>query len=331
MAVQNFVLELIEALLKDEELALTEEDIRFYDKGTTAVEDEELDGHIRWQNARYFNEDTNVVRSSILIVRISSRHGMEYVNFHVGNIYRLYRTSGMKGVLSTIREEMKSLKTLAENDLALMNRFQDYEAIREHLIVRPLNYDDNSKVLERGIYRKIGDMALVLYISLGHVEHNIISTMALREMLCEWNTEESDVFGRALENTMRLQPPELVLLSGGTLSAPKRLRFMEEDPGPVNFNTPLSPILTTHQEVNGAIAAFYPGVLERLHQMAGGDFYLVFSGISDVHIHSVNGKVRVSAMRTTLADMNRNANGPGETLSRQIYRYCKETGKLEVV
>ena len=34
MAVQNFAIELIEELLRDEELALTEQNIRFYDKGT---------------------------------------------------------------------------------------------------------------------------------------------------------------------------------------------------------------------------------------------------------------------------------------------------------
>ena len=52
MAVQNFVIELIEELLGDKELALTEQDIRFYDKGTTAEADKTLDSHIRWKNAR---------------------------------------------------------------------------------------------------------------------------------------------------------------------------------------------------------------------------------------------------------------------------------------
>ena len=46
MAVQNFVIELIEELLNGKELALTEQDIRFYDKGTTAETDESLDDNI---------------------------------------------------------------------------------------------------------------------------------------------------------------------------------------------------------------------------------------------------------------------------------------------
>ena len=46
MAVRDFAVGLIEELLKDNELALTEENIRFYDKGTTAETDENLDDHI---------------------------------------------------------------------------------------------------------------------------------------------------------------------------------------------------------------------------------------------------------------------------------------------
>lgn len=53
MAVQNFVIELIEALLNDRELAMTEEDIRFYDQGTTAETDEALDDHIRQGSPDY--------------------------------------------------------------------------------------------------------------------------------------------------------------------------------------------------------------------------------------------------------------------------------------
>ena len=78
MAVQNFVIELIEELLGDKELALTEQDIRFYDKGTTAEADATLDDHIRWRNARYLNEDSNIIRSSILIIQLPFENGTEY-------------------------------------------------------------------------------------------------------------------------------------------------------------------------------------------------------------------------------------------------------------
>ena len=93
----------------------------------------------------------------------------------------------------------------------------------------------------------------------------------------------------------------------------------------------MSPALTTEQEINGAIAAFYPSVLERLYQVIGGDFYLVFTSISDVHIHPINGTIKVSSMRRSLLDTNRVMNKPGEVLTRQIYRYSGEKNELIVV
>ena len=96
---------------------------------------------------------------------------------------------------------------------------------------------------------------------------------------------------------------------------------MEDESVVINFNSLMAPTLTTEQEINGAIAAFYPGVLERLHRMIGGDFYLVFSSISDTHIHPINGRFKVSSMRKSLAEMNRDMNQQGELLTRKIYRY----------
>lgn len=337
MAVQNFVIELIEELLADKELALTEQDIRFYDKGTTAEADATLDDHIRWRNARYLNEDSNIVRSSILIIQLPFDNGTEYVNFHVGELYRLYRKDGMKGVLPIVRSDIKGIKSTASQNLAVLNQHEDYEAIREHLIIRPLNYDDNDKVLAKAIFRRVGDMALVLYISLGTTPHgtgqNILSAMVRRDMFQAWDADEQEVLDYALENTMRLQPPVFchvaMGLGGGNLKS-RHVRFMEDESVKIDFNSPLAPPLTTEQEVNGAVAAFYPGVLERLYRMVGGDFYLVFSGIYDVHIHPVDGNRKVSSLRSTLADMNRNANRRDEILSRQIYLYSGEKKEIEV-
>ena len=49
MAVRDFAIDLIDELLKDKELTLADKDIRFYDRGTTAETDEDLDDHIRWK------------------------------------------------------------------------------------------------------------------------------------------------------------------------------------------------------------------------------------------------------------------------------------------
>lgn len=337
MAVRDFAIDLIEELLKDKKLDLTEENIRFYDKGTTAETDESLDDHIRWRNARYYNADSNVIRSSLLIVQLPIGDSAEYINFHVGELYRLYRKDGMNGVLPIVKRDIRDLKASAPKSLSLLNQFGDYEAIKEHLIIRPLNYDNNAKTLVKAIYRRVGDMALVLYISLGNIDqgsvNNIVSAMVPRDTFQVWNMDENEVFNRALENTMRLQPPVFCCITGGLGGQfqQKHAPFMDDKSVSFSFDNPMAPALTTEQEINGAVAAFYPGVLERLHQIIGGDFYLVFTSISDVHIHPINGRFKVSSMRKSLADMNRDMNKQGDLLSQQIYRYSGETKEITAV
>lgn len=337
MALRDFVIDLMENLLDDEELGLREQDLRFYDEGTTAESDKLLDDHIRWRNARYFNVDSNVIRSSLLIVQIPLGENAEYINFHVGDLYRRCRTHGMDKILPLIKRDIKDVRASAAGSLAIMNQFEDYEAMKEHLILRPLNYDDNTASLAKGIYRQVGDIALVLYISLGTVNHgtaiNTLSSMVPREMFRGWALEEQEVLDRALENTMRLQPPMLFDLTAALVGDPDRqfVPFMDDESVSFDFDDLFAPVLTTQQQVNGAIATFYPGVLDRLCRMAGGDVYVVFTSISDVHIHLVGGRQKVSSMRSVLADTNREMNKPGETLTRQIYRYSAERKELTVV
>ena len=57
MALQDFIIELIEGLLDCEDLKLDDKDVRFYEKGTTAADDECLDDHIKWKNARHYNTE----------------------------------------------------------------------------------------------------------------------------------------------------------------------------------------------------------------------------------------------------------------------------------
>ena len=67
----------------------------------------------RWRNARYYNEDSNVVRSSLLIVQLPVGQSAEYINFHVVELYRIYRKDGMNGVLAIVQRNIKDIKASA--------------------------------------------------------------------------------------------------------------------------------------------------------------------------------------------------------------------------
>ena len=339
MAADNFVIDLIEGLLRDRELGLTEQNVRFYDKGVVTEEgDAALEGHIRWKNARYLNEDSNAVLSSTLMIQlpVGTEGNAEYISFSMEELSQTYQKGGLDGVLSAVVTSLKECKINAEKNVGALEHFAEYEEIKNRLILRPLNYDDNEQILKHGIYRRVGDMALVLYISLGGGKQgsstNVMSTMVSRELFLLWGVvDEEEVLNWAMSNTMRLQPPVFCILSLPAMKV-THIHFMDgAERVEVDFDCPMAPVLSTEQEINGAIAAFYPWVLERLYQMVGEDFYLVFTSIYDVHIHPISGKVRVETMRDSLSGMNKEINRRTELLSRQIYRYNGENGDLAVV
>ena len=340
MTADNFVIDLIEGLLADSELGLTEQNVRFYDKGVVPGEgDAALADHISWKNARYLNEDSSTVLSSTLTVQlpIGKEGHTEYISFSMEELSQTYRKGGMDGVLSAVVTSLKECKINAEKTAGALEHFAEYEEIKNRLILRPLNYDDNEQILKHGIYRRVGDMALVLYISLGGGKQgssaNVMSTMVSRELFLLWGVgeDEEEVLNWAMDNTMRLQPPVFCVISLPAMKI-QHIPFMDgAEEIEVDFDIPMAPVLSTEQEINGAIAAFYPGVLERLHQMVGEDFYLVFTSIYDVHIHPISGKVRVETMRDCLSGMNKEINKREELLSRRIYRYNTENRDLVVI
>ncbi|MEY8233252.1 DUF5688 family protein [Oscillospiraceae bacterium 50-16] len=340
MTADNFVIDLIEGLLADSELGLTEQNVRFYDKGVVPGEgDAALADHISWKNARYLNEDSSTVLSSTLTVQlpIGTEGHTEYISFSMEELSQTYRKGGLDGVLSAVVTSLKECKINAEKTAGALEHFAEYEEIKNRLILRPLNYDDNEQILKHGIYRRVGDMALVLYISLGGGKQgssaNVMSTMVSRELFLLWGVgeDEEEVLNWAMDNTMRLQPPVFCVISLPAMKI-QHIPFMDgAEEIEVDFDIPMAPVLSTEQEINGAIAAFYPGVLERLHQMVGEDFYLVFTSIYDVHIHPISGKVRVETMRDCLSGMNKEINKREELLSRRIYRYNTENRDLVVI
>jgi hypothetical protein len=75
---------------------------------------------------------------------------------------------------------------------------------------------------------------------------------------------------------------------------------------------------------------FYPGVKEKIAEMAGGDYYVAFTGICEFHVHPVNDS-NPRQILGRLKHMNKNVNKTGETLTRKVYRYKVDTKELVMV
>lgn len=86
------------------------------------------------------------------------------------------------------------------------------------------------------------------------------------------------------------------------------------------------PTVTTTTQINGAIAMFYPGVMERIAELFGDDYYIAFTGTCEARLHK-KGTIQPRNILMRLKQMNK-AFDPSETLSNKVYLY--ETANQEL-
>ena len=136
-----------------------------------------------------------------------------------------------------------------------------------------------------------------------------------------------DVIDYALANTNVLYPPrvyDVTDIMDDKIPYAKGA-FMAIGSKIESFADSFSPVLTCTKTINGAVGFFYPGVKERLAELYGGDYYVVFTSVSEARLHKVG---TVDPRRLLQALKSGNRNYPGEMLSRKIYQYSGDKKEL---
>ena len=226
-----------------------------------------------------------------------------------------------------VQEVLNRLDAIAKSECFQRSaNLEDYEKIKDDLFVRLLNIEKNQMELQECIYRTIGDIALVLYARMGELNGSSASVKIKRHMLEKWNQDPQQVFEEALLNTYFISPPRIYCW--------EKLIFDPDYTGENFMNLlcdykikkdVLGNCLSTTIRTNGAVAIFLPGVAERIGQLMGCGFYMVFTSIHEVMIHSEKTAVPED-LKHVLEDTVRETTPPEDFLTYQVYHYDLETG-----
>lgn len=212
----------------------------------------------------------------------------------------------------------------------VIGNLKQYDAIKERLILRPLYLEHVASLGNQFLYRTEGDIALVLYVTLAD-DTSGLASMKIPRMIFEcWEKTEEEVMQIALANTFRNNVPRILRTVDECLNlayqgepfmnAGQKVRFLE------HYSVP---VITTTKKLNGAIAMFYPGVKEKLAELFGDSYYVVFTSIHEARLHC-KGTVSVDRMRWSLKEVNRTF-PEDEKLTEKIYFYDKDRGRFEEV
>lgn len=252
-------------------------------------------------------------------------YSREVCGLYARELYECYiNGTTIREIVQQTRKDLDRIK--GSGILEKARYLENYEKIKSELFIRPLNSERNRKELKNCIYREIGDIALVLYMRMGKFDGVISSFKVRQDMVERWGQDRTEVFDRALVNTGSLTPPRIYKW--------EKLIFDPDYCGDDFMNTltdfPLKKdsvgnCLSTSERTNGAVAIFLPGVAERLGNLMGSGFYMVFTSIHEVMIHKES-EVKVEELRGVLRDTIKEATPETDVLTLKIYHYDRETG-----
>lgn len=203
--------------------------------------------------------------------------------------------------------------------------------------MRPVNYERCRQELGNAIYRKIGDVALVLHLLTSEKTGSSLTIQVSRGMVLPWKLTEDQLITEAMMNTCRKMPPRLFL------GDDRRKFFPYEEgillPEEEGHQTWISPwnhregqrgyLLTTTARIHGAVAFFYPGVKAILAEKLGGDYYVVFPSVHEAILHPID-CTGVQEIRSSVQHINA-VYGEGEMLSDRIFCYHKNRRLMQLL
>ena len=175
------------------------------------------------------------------------------------------------------------------------------------------------KIQDGAIYKRIGDIALCVYIVLNDDGKEFVSAAAKSGMLRLWNKSFEDVYRMAMDNTGDpvIIKMDLVEVANGFF----RKIDIDTDVSDQQFVS-----VTTDTMTNGAAAIFKPGTAEKLLKGFQTDkIYLSFTSVHEVMVHPAR-DIEPDELKDVLIDTSQSCHTGSDFLTTHIYEYTKEYG-----
>lgn len=255
----------------------------------------------------------------------------EVCSVHVEELYVAYQNGiRLNTIVDYICSDVLHAKSIYVYDKT--KELMDYDTAKSRLFVRLINYDRNADILRDVVHKTLGDIVFTVYAIVDENEFGIVSTKVLKSMVKKWDKNEDDIFNEAIKNTYYLTPPRIYKWEGVLCGESYAGESFMNDEDICDLDKSFSGnILSTTRKTNGVVAVFLPGVAERIAELLDSDFYMVFTSIHEVMIHSTGSGVDPKDLKLVLQDTLRKVTPSSDYLTEKIYKYNRRTHKFECV
>ena len=269
-------------------------------------------------------QKVNKAQRGVLNGVLFVKKGLECApTFYIEDFYQAYKSGTSISDLShnAIKTAVQSMDMAG----ALARETFDLIGDTENLRVRLLNKGRNKDYL-KGIPCHELSCGFVYIAEIGRDEYGAVITDAL---LKEYDLTKDELFDIAISNTAERFPAVLHDLGESVMGDPEDcVNLLEQSTGRAPAGAGPGFVLTNSRFFWGAGALFYPGMIDRIHELLGGDFYVLPSSVHELILIAVDDQDPQQ-----LADLVRSANRSvvkeNEVLANDLY-IC-ESGELHRV
>lgn len=241
----------------------------------------------------------NKAQRGVLNGLLFKREGLNCApTFYIEDFYKEYKAGTPIADLSHDVVET-AVRSMGLADLLARESFDMLEN-PDNLRVRMLNRSRNKEYLKGKPYRELG-CGFVYIAEIGRGEYGAVIT---EELMNEFDMTTDELFDKAIRNTVRDFPAVLHDLGESIMSGTEECENLLDKPaGRAPAGAGPGFVLTNSRFFWGAGALFYPGMIERIHELLNGDFYVLPSSVHELIL------IRVEDQDPQqLADLVRSAN-----------------------
>lgn len=232
---------------------------------------------------------------------------------------------GLTGMEDVIR---RMADIVQENTIPVdLSLVTDYGRIKENLFIRVCDAGRNGELLKNIPHTRIDDLAVTYHI-LRSIDAGGMSSMTVTsQMMADLGITKEQLHQDAIENSPRLFPPMIENI--GTmlrLFEMKAAGLEEEDINEIrktmdqDMQIPML-VVTNREQINGASALFYPGILDQVGEMMGEGYFILPSSVHEWIIVPDREGFDANEMQGMIMDANQNAVTPDIQLGDEAYHY----------
>ena len=210
--------------------------------------------------------------------------------------------------------------------LTSLNHFEDF---RDRITCRLVSQNKNEELLKTIPWIPCLDLAVIFSLVIESEGETQISSVITNVVSASWNLTPEDLFSLAAENTPRIYPASF-----------RRLETVIEEyfPGSIDFvpedcPVPTLYVLTNSSAHHGAACVLYPDKLKDLADAFEKDLLILPSSIHEVLIIADSEAFTerdYHVFCNTIRNVNRESILPEDFLSDHLYRYRRETDRMEI-